>query len=112
MKPILIFICIFGLLILITCCKNKSVNEPNEPSDQVLLFSSFEKNGLPHNNGWYILNKSQENYSMDVPPGGGKYSLTLRGDHRVFIGESAKISMAPFVGTNIYKPKLRIYHRK
>ena len=98
-------ICIYALLFLaiFNCEKNKDIIKPERPTNQILLYSSFEKDGQPGNNGWLIKDESSENYSTDVPPGGGNYSLSLRGDSLNLLGEWARIILPAIDGNNIYR---------
>ena len=106
MKKSIIFL-FFWTLLLIIACNNKETNdnivEPKEPLNEILLNSSFEKDGQPFNDGWYIRNESLENYSTDVPENGGQFSLVLKGDTLGLPGQAARIILPAIMGNNIYK---------
>jgi len=98
-------ICIYALsfLTIFSCKESKNILEPEKPSYQTLLYSSYEKDGQPDNNGWFIKNESSENYSPDVPQDGGSYSLSLKGDSIFLIGQFAKFTLPAINGNNIYR---------
>lgn len=67
------FLFVFTLLFIICSC---SEEEPTAPTEEnLLLNTSFEKNGQASSDGWTLPNGS--NFSSDVPPDGGAYSLEL-----------------------------------
>jgi hypothetical protein len=67
------FLFVFFLLFIICSCNEE---EPTAPTEENLLLSnSFEKNGQPSSEGWTLPSGSE--YSTNVPPNGGSYSLVL-----------------------------------
>ncbi len=66
------------VLMLITLSCSKKENPVNPPSDSnVILNSSFEKNGVPDNDGWTISARPLGEITTDAPPGGETYCLKL-----------------------------------
>lgn len=74
-----------------------------EPPGEVLLNSSFERDGQPYNDGWNIEDESIGSYSTDVPPGEGNYSLCPRGDTLNLLGQWAKFRLPAIDGNNVYQ---------
>jgi len=67
------FLFVFILLFIICSC---SEEEPIAPTEEnLLLNTSFEKNGKFSSDGWFLPEGSDS--STDVPHGGGNYSLML-----------------------------------
>ena len=98
-------ICIYAVLFfsIFNCEKDKDITEPEKPASQILFYSSFEKNGQPNNNGWFIKDESSANYSTDVPPGGGDYSMCLKVDSIGPFRQWAQFSVPASNSNNIYK---------
>ncbi len=67
------FLFVFILLFIICSCNEEEPTAPTE--ENLLLNTSFEKNGKFSSDGWTLTALSDS--SMDVPPGGGIYSLEL-----------------------------------
>jgi hypothetical protein len=64
---------VFILLIIICSCNEE---EPTAPTEENLLLStSFEKNGQASADGWTL--PAGSDFSTSVPPNGGSYSLGL-----------------------------------
>ena len=72
---LIIFITISILMILFISSCSEEESPVTPPAGNILINSSFEKNGQPSSDGWTIPAGSK--YSSDVPPNGGKYSLLL-----------------------------------
>ncbi|MHB1688739.1 MAG: carbohydrate binding domain-containing protein [Ignavibacteriaceae bacterium] len=70
-KIILLFI-----PLLINSCEN--VTSP-VIQNNLLQNPSFEENGQPSLSGWTVIDTAMINFSNDVPPGGGKWSLFMYG---------------------------------
>jgi len=102
MKRLFLLYLLF-IFTIIGCYKNDNIIEPEEPLNQILFISSFENDGQPNNNGWFIYNKSPDNYSTDTPTNGGKFSLCLKGDTLNHFGQLARIILPGIGGTNTYK---------
>ncbi len=61
------FLFVFILLFIICSCNEEEPTAPTE--ENLLLNTSFEKNGQASSDGWTLPNGS--NSSTDVPPDGG-----------------------------------------
>ena len=101
---------IFSLLIILFLsllqlgCKG-SINSTGYSQEDYNLISngSFEINAEPSLEGWYPINSdtSYINYSMDVPPGGGKYSVKLM--NAWVIAGAITAYTIPSIGTHQYR---------
>ena len=59
-------------------CSNGGTTK-SQPDPNVLIYSSFEENGRPSLAGWFPDDTSSHiQFSRDVPPGGGRWSLSIR----------------------------------
>jgi hypothetical protein len=105
MKAIIFsFVIILFLSLLEVGCKG-SINPTGYSQEDYNLISngSFEINAEPSLNGWYPNNSdtSYINYSIDVPPDGGKYSVKLKNDW--IIAGTITTYVIPSIGTHQYR---------
>ena len=63
-------------LIIISCSEDKNPVNPSSSSN-IILNSSFEKNGTPDTEGWEISASPLGEIITDAPSGGGTYCLRL-----------------------------------
>jgi hypothetical protein len=68
-----------GLLLSVALsCSNGGVTNPTE-NPNVLIYSSFEENGRPSLSEWFPdVATSHIGFSRDVPPRGGRWSLSIK----------------------------------
>jgi len=66
-------IILLALLIILFSCNEEELTEPT--AENLLLSTSFEKNGVASAEGWKLPQGSE--FSTDVPPNGGSFSLKL-----------------------------------
>ena len=64
---------LLSALIIINACVEEDPTAPTE--ENLMINTSFEKNGNPSSDGWQLPTGSD--FSSDVPPNGGDYSLEL-----------------------------------
>jgi hypothetical protein len=69
-------ILLFPLILLLGCSENKNPVSPT-PDSNILLNSSFEKNGNPATDDWEISARPYGEITNDAPIGGGNYCLKL-----------------------------------
>jgi hypothetical protein len=72
-KFLKIFLVVFVFFILALSCAEEETTAPTE--ENLLLSTSFEKNGVASSEGWKLPSGSM--FSSDTPPDGGSYSLQL-----------------------------------
>jgi hypothetical protein len=95
MRKIILIISLLALTMLIISCNEEDPVSP--PSGNVLLNTSFEKNGKFSAEGWSLPLSSDS--STEVPPDGGKYSLLIES------------SQPPEVYAEVKVPVLANYNR-
>lgn len=92
------------VIIIITGCKNSSTVTPPAGDNNLIPNPSFEINGSPSLQGWgwsFKTDTSAYNFSGDVPPNGGKYSVVLIPNWGPAITLSSTVSAT--TGTHIYE---------
>jgi len=92
-----------GLLIIISCSEDENPTNP-AGEDNILVNSTFEKNGAPYEDGWKISPPPRGEIVEDAPSGGGDYSLQLAAFDPE--GGSATITVAAMEDKMIYKLSL------
>ena len=86
-------------LIIISCSEDKNpVNPPS--SSNIILNSSFEKNGTPDTEGWEISARPLGEIITDAPSGGGTYCLRLEASNP---GGMATKKISAVTNKQIYK---------
>ena len=101
-KNIFLYVVIFILVVLIYCSEpNDTIINP-PPDKNLITNSSFEISGEPSLQSWLksTNDTSYINFSIDVPPNGGNYSVRLRNEWS-FPG-SIRYLIVPETGTNQY----------
>ena len=98
---------LFKIILLLIPLLINSCDKATGPVFQTNLQNpSFEENGQPSLSGWNVSDTSMINFSNDVPPDGGKWSLVMYGRNTLIQGRvrlnlvSQKVNLLK--GTYIY----------
>jgi hypothetical protein len=75
-------------------------NPINPPEGNLIINTSFEKNGQPSSDGWKVTSTLPNNFSNDVPDSGGSFSLVLEAG---WVGGFAEIKVPALVQYSNYK---------
>ena len=86
-------------VILISCSEDKNPVSPPSSSN-IILNSSFEKNGTPDTEGWEISARPLGEIITDAPSGGGTYCLRLEASNP---GGMATKKISAVTNKQIYK---------
>lgn len=86
-------------LLLFASCKPKGPTSPG--AEPIVLFnSSFESGGKPSDSLWNLPPPPAFNFSTDVPPNGGKYSIFIEAGNP---GQNAVATLALPPGMHVYR---------
>ena len=92
-------ILLFSIIFLLGCSDNKNPVTPT-PDSNILLNSSFEKNGIANTEGWEISARPYGEIANEAPTGGGNYCLKLEASNP---GGMAKRQIPAVSSKEIYK---------
>ena len=78
MKRHMVFVLIVGLWLLVSSgCNTNGSPLVGLQGANLIANASFEKNGQPTLEGWFVRDSSAVQFAKDAPPGGGIWSLLL-----------------------------------
>ena len=93
---------VLSVLNLFGCKKNIATLE-NTDMGNLIRNSSFEENGQPSLKFWNVQDTSKINFSKDVPPGGGHWSVYLHSEWYGPLPETPSCFIPLSSGTHILK---------
>ncbi len=99
MKLVVVLMLLFPMILLISCSEDKNPVTPS-PNSNILLNTTFEKNGNPDTEGWEISARPLGEITNEAPVDGGMYCLKLEASNP---GGTATKKISAVTNKQIYK---------
>ena len=78
-QKVIVLLAAFSVFVVFCSCEKSSqtVVGPSPSGTNLLRNSSFESNGSPSLQGWWVMDSSDVQFVQDTPSGGGSWSIKL-----------------------------------